>query len=81
MDNNLNAIIKEIENKQKDFVVDSIYKKGDSLFVSLIPSKKDFSTNDFVLKYDSKTGETEGCLLFEEFDSADEILKSQIYKR
>ena len=40
MDNNLNAIIKEIENKQKDFVVDSIYKKGDKYLLVLYLQKK-----------------------------------------
>lgn len=82
MDNKkLNSIISKIESEQKDLIVDSVYMKKPFLYFSMIPKNAKRVFNDFCIKYNMNTNSAEGCLIFEEFDDADEMLKSQIYSR
>ena len=78
---NLKDIISKIEADQKEFVVDSVYAKEPFLYFSMIPRNAKRVFSDFCIKYDMDTRSTEGCLIFEEFNTADEMLKSQIYSR
>lgn len=78
---NLKDIISRIETDQKGFVVDSVYAKKPFLYFSMIPKNAKRVFSDFCIKYDMDSRSAEGCLIFEEFDTADEMLKSQIYSR